>query len=58
MKKKLLPYESTQGMLSDGYFVLFRESWRKPIAILNASEENFDPGLMVFEALTRARPGG
>jgi len=48
----LLPYDQPIGIrFSDGFLHLFRENWKKPLAILPASGENFYPGLALFEML-------
>lgn len=45
----LLPYDAPIGVYSnDGYFMLYRDNWRAPLAILTASDDNFYPGLALF----------
>jgi len=49
---ELLPYDHPIGMrFSEGYLVLYRDTWRNPLSVLNASAENFYPGLALFETL-------
>jgi hypothetical protein len=45
----LLPYDVPIGIHSnDGYLMLYRDNWRKPLVILTASDDNFYPGLALF----------
>jgi hypothetical protein len=57
VKKQLLAFDRPlHGFMRNGYFILFRERWQKPSAVLPASEDNFYPGLALFETLTSQRP--
>jgi hypothetical protein len=51
--RELLPYgQPLNAMFSDGYLIFFRDHWTKPLTILETSQENFYPGLALFERLT------
>ena len=52
LKREVLRYGNPIGaFFRGGYLMLYRDSWRKPLAILTASENNFYPGLVLFERL-------
>jgi hypothetical protein len=56
VKKNLHTFEPPlYGFLREGFFILYRERWQKPSALLPVSDENFYPGLVLFETLTRQR---
>ena len=51
-KRHVLSYDQPIGMLfNQGWLIFFRESWRKPLAILDAGGMNFYPGLIVCRNL-------
>lgn len=51
--REVLPYgQPLNALFNDGYLIFFRDHWTQPLAILETSQENFYPGLALFERLT------
>jgi hypothetical protein len=51
VKGKILPYDGSVTVhFHDGWFMFYRDNARTPFALLSASDENFYPGLMLFES--------
>jgi hypothetical protein len=54
IKKHFIRYGEPIGVrFDDGFFMVYRESWRKPFALLPANDINFYPGLLLFDTLMR-----
>jgi hypothetical protein len=49
-KRHLFRYDERVGVLfRNGYLMFHRDTWRKPLVLLPASDVNFYPGLALFE---------
>ena len=56
LKKHFVPYDEPVGIaFRDGFLMFFRGESRQPFALLSASDENFYPGLMLFESAADPR---
>jgi hypothetical protein len=50
LKGNVLPYDQPLcALFRDGFLMLYRDNWRKPLALLQSSDVNFYPGLVLFE---------
>lgn len=51
LKGEIVPYDGSVTVhFHDGWLMFYRNDARRPFALLSASEENFYPGLMLFES--------